>query len=341
VDTNEGKEMTAREFSGRMAAVTKLTASMLNLAYLQETYAYREICRRLCLKNTPDFTAKRFQHDCGVEDGVPDKWLDVARWEIEPERVLGSGNSQLEQFQAQSLMSIRPILNPEAQQRVTHEYVFALTHDPKRAEYLAPLSGAPKISDSMHDTELVFGTLMGGQWVTPKPGLNPVEVIDTMLAEMMAEIKGIQAQDEVGSPQQVKGLANCARYTGAFMEMLSEDDTAKQRVRQYGDQLKEMMNLVKAFAQRQQEAAAKAQQGNGGIDPETATKIQSDIALTQSKIATKTALDRQKMVHKEIAFKADQRRKTAKAMADLQQQGMQAAIDGVTSAAGAEKEGAE
>lgn len=334
VDTSENKEMTAREFTGRMAAVTKLTASMLNLAYLQETYSYQEICRRLCIKNSPDFTARKFQQDC-LNDGVPEKWLNSDLWEIEPERVLGSGNSQLEQFQAQSLMSIRPILNPEAQQRVTHEYVFALTHDPKRAEYLAPLSGAPHITDTVHDTELVFGVLMGGRWVTPKPGLNPIEVVETMLAQMTAEVQRIQQSGGMGNPQQVQGLAACAKYLSAFMQMLAQDKTAKQRVKQYGDRLGQIMNLVKAFAQRQQEAMAKQRQGNGGMDPETAAKIQSDMALTKTKIATKNALERQKMAHKEIAFQADQRRKTAQTMSDLHQKGMHAAIDGMNKLASA------
>jgi hypothetical protein len=82
---------------------------------LQEQFAHEEICRRLTNKDTMDFDAKRSR--TSLSKRIPPKWIDSSKWEIEPVRVLGSGNSQLEQGQAMALMNVRPMLNPEAHSR--------------------------------------------------------------------------------------------------------------------------------------------------------------------------------------------------------------------------------
>src|SRR5678816_270399 len=107
------------------------------------------------------------------------KWMDSSRWVVEHERVLGSGNSQIEMAQAQALFGIRQALSPKGQAIVTNKYAFSLTHDPALSNEIAPRDGAPHVTDSIHDTELVFGTFMSGGMVTPKSGTNPVEVVDT------------------------------------------------------------------------------------------------------------------------------------------------------------------
>src|SRR5678815_804969 len=124
IDTGTSKERTAFEVSTLLNQTTKLTGSMLNLAYLQEGFAYQEICRRLTIKDTQDWQAKKLRASL-MEAGIPEKWIDASRWEIEPVRVLGSGNAQLEQGQAQALLNVRPMLNPEAQNEVMHDYVYA------------------------------------------------------------------------------------------------------------------------------------------------------------------------------------------------------------------------
>ena len=61
IDTGTNKERTAFEVNTLLNQTTRLTGSMLNLAYLQEGFAYNEICRRLTLKDTQDWDAKKLQ----------------------------------------------------------------------------------------------------------------------------------------------------------------------------------------------------------------------------------------------------------------------------------------
>lgn len=326
IDEGTNKERTAFEVSALLNQTAKLTGSMLNLAYVQAKFVYREYCRRITCKDSPDFIAKRFMATCR-EQGVPDRWLDSSRWVVEPERVLGQGNMQLEQAQAKALLDIRPILDPEAQQFVTNKYVFSITHDPRVTEAIAPLDGAPQVTDTMHDTELVFSAFMNGCSVEPKPGLNPIEVVETMLGKITRMVKAIMQGGGVGTPQQAMGLEGAAMYCQAFIDMLSEDVGQKDKVTAYGKALGKAMNEVKAMMQRQAQAAKAAQQGNGGPDPEAIANIQAKAAETQVKLQGKKASDQQKLTHKQQAFEAEQQRKNIAALGDVQRDTMLATVE--------------
>lgn len=331
IDTGTNKERTAFEVSTLLNQTTKLTGSMLNLAYLQETFGYKEICRRLTLKGTQDWDAKKFQNDC-KEAGIDEKWVNADRWEIEPVRVLGSGNAQLEAAQARALMEVRPLMNPEAQNEVLHDYVFATTHDPRRANRLAPLDGAPKVTDTTHDTELAFGALMQGVQVQPKPGLNPIEVVETMLRLMSQEVMRIMQSGGMGTPQKVSGLFLSEQYIQQWIAQLAQDDANKQRVKQYMDVLGRLMNEVKAMAQRLQEAMQK-QAESQQMDPETMQKLQANqamnqqkMAMSQQKMVQQEQKHRQKMAQTNQKFAAQQQQQTAKAMSQIHQQSIQSGI---------------
>lgn len=339
IDTGTNKERTAFEVSALLQQTTRLTGSMLNLSYIQEAFAYKEICRRLTLKNSPDWDARKFQNDC-KEQGIPEKWIDSSKWEIEPVRVLGSGNPQLEQAQAQAMLSIRPMLNPEAQNEVLNDYVYAITHDPKRANRIAPLDATPQVTNSAHDTELVFGSLMGGGFVRPKSGLVPAEVIGTMIQLMQITIQQIMSTGGMGTPQQVSGLTKALQYAGGFLSQLAQDQTQKEVVKTFKDQLAKIQNMIKAFAQRQQQAMkAKAQQN--GANPEAIQKLQLQQALAQQKMQNKQVSDRQKLVQKEATarqkmiqrqqeFLMNQRMKQMETMSGIQMDSMTAAVDAAT-----------
>lgn len=341
IDQGTKKERTAFEVQALLSQTAKLTGSMLNIAYMQEAFAYQEICRRLTLKDTPDFTSKKFRAECIEACGKDiEKWIDSSRWEIEPERVLGQGNMQLEQAQAKGLLEIRPMLNPEGQARVLHEYVFALTHDPKRTEAIAPMDGAPHVSDSVHDTELAFAAFMSGVPVTPKPGTNAIEVIETMLKLMGGVVQGVMQGGGVGTPQQAHGLDGAELYTQAYIQMLAQDKTQKERVTAYGKALGKLMNMVKAMHQRQDEQTKAAQQKNGQ-DPETMAKIQGKQAETAIKLKGKQAsdalkltskqkADSQKLQHQQQSFQAEQKRKNIETLGDVTRDTMMATIQAHT-----------
>ena len=338
IDTGTNKERTAFEVNTLLNQTTRLTGSMLNLAYLQEGFAYNEICRRLTLKGTQDWDAKKLQADL-LEAGVPEKWIDSERWEIEPVRVLGSGNAQLEQGQAQALLNVRPMLNPEAQNEVMHDYVFAITHDPKRANRLAPLDAAPRITDTIADTERVYGAIMAGSKVNPKPGLIAAEVVSTIVGEMGVTVQQVMQQGGIGTPQIVQGLQGAAGYAGAYLQQMAQDKSQQQAVKQFSDQLGQIMNLVKAMAQRQQEIIQKKQQENGQPDPSEVAKLQMEMASSQQKMKDDHDKHVQKMTQQQQKFESDMTRKQVSHAADEQRKSAQTLGDihnkSLTAAAGA------
>lgn len=346
IDQGTPKERTATEVQALVTQTAMLTGSMLNLAYVQEKFAYQEICRRLTLPNTPDFTAKEFRSKC-VSQGVPEKWINSERWEIEPERVLGQGNMQLEQAQAQALLNIRPMLNPEAQAKVLHEYVFAVTHDPKRTDALAPIDGKMHVSDWVHDTELVFGALMNGTLVQPRPGANAIEVVETMLGQMQQAIQRIMQSDGMGTPEKVMGLQLAAKYASYYIQTLSEDTTQKERATSYMKALTSLMNEVKGMAQRLQQAA-EAQQQQNSLSPEAMANLQAKMAESQVKIEGKQQMDEvrrmskqmdsiQKQQQRQQEFIAEQQRKNMEALSQVQRDTMLTTVEASAKAAEAEK----
>jgi hypothetical protein len=328
IDTGTNKERTAFEVSTLLSKTTRLTGSMLNLSYLQEKFAYEEICRRFTMKDSLDWDVKRFQNEC-KEAGIPEQWVDSSKWEIEPIRVLGNGNTQLEQAQARALLEIRPMLNPQAQNEVLNDYVFAITRDPKRSARIAPVDAQPHVTDTTHDTELVFGALMGGSFVTPKPGLVPAEVCTTMINLIGTTLQGIMATGGVGTQQQFSGLQNASMYTKQFIAQIGQDKTMKEAAKAFGDQLGKFDNLIRAIGQRQQQQAE--QQNNGG-NPEMLQKLQTNQAMAQQKLQANQQKHQQKMMQKQQDFVANLQRKNIQSVVDTRNKSMDAATQAALAA---------
>jgi hypothetical protein len=320
VDTSDKKERTAFEVNTLMNQATKITSGMINLAYLQEDFAYAEICRRLAKPGSHNFLAKRFQAEC-EEAGVPKKWMQSSRWDVASERVMGGGNSQIELAQAQALYNIRQGLNPKGQAIVTNKYVFAVTHDPDITEEVAPRDGAPSVSNTQHDSQIAFGILMDGYPLTPMTGLNPMEVVSTIVPLMEAEVKNVMASGGVGDAGHIKGLLNCEGYVKAYLGMLAQDKSNAQFVKVFSDRLGRVMNEVKAFAQRQQQAAQKQAQsngnGNGGVDPAKMQELAFKEKEHQQQLAQDERKQRQKLAHKQQDFQAKQQQDKAKTLNEI------------------------
>lgn len=319
IDSGTQKERTKFEVEAIMSQITSLMSSMLNLAYIQEFFAYLEICRRFCKENSQSFMVKKFRNEC-KKQGIPENMLNVERWTIAVEQVLGSGNKMLEIAQARELRAMRPTLGPQAQQEVDRIYIGALTDNAKLAEALVPSSG--EVTDSMHDAELAFAPLMQGVDMSVKEGLNHHEQITTLLKLMGMKIKSIQASGGVGTPQETQGLNNVAAFITKHLEILSQNEDEKSSIKQYGDILKNFMNFVRAFEQRQ-EQEAKAEQGDG-TDPQAQLELASAAQMTKIKLNGKAAQDQQKLEHKQQAFEQDQAMKVAAAKLDNQLKQMEA-----------------
>jgi len=318
VDSGTEKERTKFEVQAILAQTSALMSTLLTNIYTQVEWEYAEICRRFCLKETRDKDAKSFQKAC-VDQGVPEKWLNSDRWEVKAEMTLGGGNKMLEISQAQQLMSVRQFMDPSSQAAVLHDYVLALTDDPGRANRYAPLKPT-KITDTVFETAQTWGTLMTGQPMPVREGDSHREVIETLLRMMDMKVQQIEQSGGVGMPQDVVGITNAAAYVTQHIDLLEQDESEAQRVKQYRDFLGKLGNQVKAFAQRQQEMAA---QQNGHQDPETMAKVASIAATTQAKVQAKQVSDQQKLAQKEAAFRQKQAHEMEKTRADVFVAGME------------------
>jgi hypothetical protein len=333
-DTGTQKERTKYETQAVLAQASALMATMIGRAYRQEHFACLEIARRFCIKNSQDFDVKKFRQKC-IEDGVPEKYLDSDRWDIEVEQVLGGGNRTIEIAEATELVNRLQLFDPNAQQEIKHDYVLAVTNNSKKAGRLAPLDAMPKVTDAIHDAQLAFGTLMLGVQMDPKEGINHPEQIETLLKLMAQVIARINQSGGVGTPQDVAGLQSVAAYIGKHIAIFAQDKENKPKVKEYTDALSKMMNLVRAFAQRQ----AEEQQKQGGqSDPTTMVKIQGQIAELQTKLKIneakaaqqlrqKDAKHRQQLAHSDEKLRNELKNKTGVALAETALNGMR---DGAT-----------
>lgn len=355
IDNGTQKERTKYEVQAVLAQASALMASMLGRAYRQEHFACVEIARRFTKKNNPNFDVKKFRSRC-VAAGVDEKYIDSDRWEIEVEQVLGNGNRMLEIAEATELMNRLPMFDPGAQNEIKHDFVLAVTNNPKKAGRLAPLEAAPQVTDDVHDAQLAFGTLMLGVDMQPQEGVNHVEQVETLLRLMGQKIQSIMSTDGTGTQADVVGLQAVARYIGTHVQIIAQNPDSKPQVKEYTDVLGKFMNEVRAMAQRQEEAAQQAQQQ----DPEV-MKMQmelkqqeAEMALRQQEaqqgMAQSAAEHQQKMQQsqQEFAMKLEQQRAThlqdmqvqaAAAVAKTQNDAMQAAAGAAAAKDAAKTEG--
>jgi hypothetical protein len=312
-DTGTQKERTKYETQAVLAQAAALMATMIGRAYRQEHFAALEIARRFCNKSSSNFDVKKFRQRC-LDDGVPEKFLDSERWEVEIEQVLGGGNRTIEIAEATELKNNLQLFDPNAQQEIKHDYALALTNNPKKANRLAPLDAVPKVTDAVHDAQLAFGTLMLGVEMDPKEGINHPEQVETLLKLMAQVIARINQSGGVGTPQDVAGLQSVATYIGKHIAIIAQDPNNKPKVKEYTDALSKMMNLVRAFVQRQQEAQQKQGQQQ---DPEVIAKIQGQMAELQTKLKAQEDKTQQQLRHKELKFRQGLQHKNEQTAADI------------------------
>lgn len=309
----EKAQETATRTMAKVNATAAMIGSMLNRAYSQQAFQYREIARRFCVKNSKDADVRRFRVEC-LKAGVPEAALVSERWDVQPVRVIGSGNKMLQVAMADKLMGIRPILDPEAQKMVDRIFVLANSDDPALADQLVP--EAKHISESVHDAQATLGTILFGQKVTIESGMNHAEYVEVWLHAMAGIVQRIEQSGGMATPQELVGLNNLAQHIGEHLKILAQDKNAKEQVREYGDDLKNLMNSVKAFAQRLQEQQQK-QNGNGKTDPEAQAKIQTMMMAAQTKNQIAADSHAQKTAQRQVQFEQDLKLKAREHKAQL------------------------
>lgn len=321
-------EKTAFQVRAELNATTALISAALLQAYQYQTFEYYEIFRRFCAKDSRDPDVRAFRVAC-LKAGVPPDALVPEAWDIEPERVMGAGNKTLELATAQQLMEWRPLYDPASQREILRTATLALTDDPAATDKLVP-DTQDEISDSKHDAMVAMGSLMQGLPVQFGPRTNRIEVTEVLLAEMAMVIQRIeQAQNSMATKEQIMGLQTVGQTIGEQIQIIAQDKNQKERVRNYSDALGQLMNMVKAYAQRLQQAmeAAAKENGKPQMDPKDIAKIQGMQLQAQAKAANTRESHAQRTAQRQVQWEAEERRKQQQHALDMQRQQVELQTD--------------
>lgn len=315
----DGKEMTATETMARVNAVNALVSGMLTLAYSYEESKAREICRRFTIKNNPDRDARLFIQDC-IKEGVPSEYLDSEKWNIECERVVGGGNKTLQMAAVQFLNGIRKNVGPHGQRIIDNMSVFAATDQPDLAEEIAPLNEQKPISDSMHDAQLATDRLLRGLPFVISPKMVPEDYVRVWLADMGVIVQRIEQSGGMASQEEIAGLGNMAQHIEQFLQIMASNDDEIPKVKMYGQQLAQIMNFVKAYAQRLAEQMQAQQQQQQGQDPAAMAKVQSQMMLAQVKAENTKQSHAQRTAQRQVQFEMEEQRKDRQLAAEIRRE---------------------
>lgn len=322
--SSDNREKTRYQVMAEIQNMTALISMALNQAYEYQKFEYLEIFRRFCKPNSIDPDVREFQARC-VKQDVPLKMISEEQWEIEPERVMGAGNKTLEMTIAEQLMQMRPLYDPSAQREILRDVTAAITDDPARAAVLVPEQ--PEISNSVHDAQLRWGSLMALGPVVVKDGTNHGEVVETLLGILGTRVIGLEQQGQLPGPKELAGFQNVAQNISQEIEVVAQDKNESQKVSQYGQELGRIMNLVKAFGQRLEEQMKKRAESNGGgnqPDPKDLAKAQAIVMQAQVKAKASSDSHAQKTAQRQITFQQKLKQDTAKTKASLRDQAVKA-----------------
>lgn len=318
------REKTKFEVQAELQQMTSLVGAALMQAYHYQGFESREIFRRFCKKTSIDPDVREFQAAC-LRRGVPEKLLKPELWNIEQERVLGAGNKTLEMVIAEQLMAARPLYDPSAQRDILRLFTSSTTEDPALSEHLVPEE--PEVSDSVHDAQLRWGSLMQMAPVSIKDGTNHAEVVETLLALLGARVSYIEKSGGMTDPKDLAAMANVVGHITQEIQVLAEDKNEKPRVARYQNTLKDITNMLKAFNQRLQQAQ-QAGGGNGqqqGIDPKDAAKVQGMMMLSKAKADNTRESHAQRTAQRQIQFEMKMRQDQMKHRQQMRENAEQSA----------------
>ncbi len=189
-----------------------------------------------------------------------------------------------------------------------------VTDDYALADDLVPES--PHISDSVSWAQTAVGTIMAGAPVALQPGRNVTEVIEAWLQSMGQIVQRIEQGGGTATKEELVGLMNFQQIIGQAIQQLARDPMEKQRVKQYGDILGKMANMVKAYAQRFQEAQQK-QNGQQQMDPKDMAKVQGMVLQAKTKADLAKQSHGQRTAQKQIQWEQKMKQDAQKHAADI------------------------
>lgn len=314
-DTGTSREQTAYETSVKVAQVNAMTSGMLLMAFRLVKKQYREICRRFCLRGSSDPDVREFQKSM-KRQGIPEEFLNVDLWEIEPEVPLGSGNPTMEMSQAQQLGQIAGQLSPEAQQKVLFKQIASITGSWSDAQDLVPLNTKPVADDGMKWVSAIFGTLMQGVPVPQNQSVSALQQAEPMLGMMAGVIARIEQNGNLATAGELTGLHTVEGYIGMLIQQIGQAKVNSEAAQKLSRDLGQLSNILKGFDQRlaqKQQADAEKESGAGSEQAKLAMEAQAQ--QVQQQLDAKRF--QQDEVRKTAAFQAEQHRKDVGLAADL------------------------
>jgi hypothetical protein len=342
-NVNDGsqKQMTAKEVTARLNQANVMVSGMLQSLDLQQGFYWQEVVRRFCDKKSEDKDVQKFQKQC-VKDGIPEDLLyDADNWKVTTNRVLGGGDKTLAQVQSMWLFQNRTAFSPQSQQKILRLTTTTMLDDPAKGADLVPQLPITATVGALA-AEDVFGTLMTGNSVELRSGIDEQGYIQTLLKLMDNVVVRIAKTDNMGTMQDLIGLQSVAMNIQEHIKILEADPQQQQLVKMFGDALGKVQNLVKSFAQRQQQmmkaksggAAEKVvidykdappdvkrqMEGAAGFQPSRMPDGDPKTAKAIQGLQIKDAQFKQKQRQTEIAFQMEQIRLNTEAKNNLTQQ---------------------
>lgn len=334
-------ERTKFEVQAQVNAMMTLISSALEQAYKYQTFEYFELFRRFCIPNSRDPDVREFRVRC-LKRGVPEKMLTPECWDLEPERVMGSGNKTLEMTIAQQLMEWRSAFGPEAQQVILHDAVLAITDDAAKARALVPEQ--PTTSAAAQQAMFSFGTLMSGGEVKFGDNVNRIDIVETLLGELALKVGQIMRTGSMTTQQEVMGLQNVGAHIDRLIKQIAQDKPSRERAKLYAQKLGSLMNEVKGMAQRVAEEMA-SKNGDGGVDAETRGKVEAMLITAKAKAANsreshalKTA---QRIAQDQSKQERDQQKHALEMQNEVASAELEATVADIKAAAEIKREGAK
>jgi hypothetical protein len=307
---------------------------MLARAYRYQGFQDTEIARRFGIKHSRDADVRKFRVEC-LKAGVPEDALNPERWDVQPVKVIGSGNQTLQMAMADKLMAgVYDKLDPQGQKELKRLFIAVNSQDYALADRWVP--DEAQVSDSVRNAQRDTATLLAGLPVSMSEGVNHEEVIQTYLTAMGTIVGRIQAAGGMSDVKELTGLQNLAgvsiqgqpipdqslkfsnirTHLALFAQHDSPETVAKAK--EFGDALGKLMNLVKAAAQRLQEQNAKGNgQGQPGMDPKDQAKIAGMVAQSKAKIALGSESHAAKTAQRQVSFETKLAQSAQQHQADL------------------------
>lgn len=315
--TTANANETATAIMAKVNAAAQLLNGMLSMAYVFQVKEDREVCRRFCKQGTTDPDCKAFQEEM-EEKGVPKELIDVTKWNIRRNKPIGVGNKTIEMVKTDKLMASRGAFDEEAQRMILLKFALANTDDPALAAELVPKD--KKFEGSAQQwASISMGSLMQGLPVLVPSTIARGQYAFALLTLANVIVHRIEQNGSMATEEQVVGLATVVKEVYSQIQVIAQDPQKKQVVKILGDQVGQLQNKVKAYAQRLQE-----QGDQGGVDPAVAAAVEKARIEAISKAEINAMSSKAKENRKDEAFVREANRREAKARQDMAIQAMDA-----------------